>query len=359
VSHRYLLKQPQNTPTPSLLLYPDLVERNIASMVSIAGGATRLRPHIKTHKCANIIKMMQQQGINKFKCATIAEAELLAETGATDIILSYQPVGPNVARLKALVEYFPNIKFATLIDNANTVKELSAQSITQSLDVYIDLDVGMHRTGVTPGKALSLLEAINAQKLNFKGWHVYDGHIRNSDFEERKSVCDTAYQSVEQILQQSAVKHVIAGGSPTFPVHALRPQVELSPGTSVLWDFRYQEVLPDLPFVPAAILLTRVISKPAGDLLCLDLGHKAVASEMAHPRVHLMDLEVVEFTNHSEEHLVVRTPQAPDFSVGDVLYAVPMHICPTSALHQEFIVVEQGTITGKWSIDARDRRINF
>ena len=343
-----------------MLVYKELVERNIRSMIDIAGDVNRLRPHIKTHKCAAIIDMMLQYGINKFKCATLAEAELLAQRHAPDVLLAYQLSGPLVSRFRRLIESYPDTKFSTLVDNLKSAQNLNDHFLDHPLAIYIDLDLGMHRTGISPNKAQSLLNSINQiPGLKFMGWHAYDGHIRDSEFETRKQVSDEAFGSVQELVNQSGVAEVIAGGSPTFPVHALRPQVELSPGTSVLWDYRYKQILPDLPFEPAAVLLCRVISKPGGDLICLDLGHKAVASEMPHPRVHLLDLEVVEFTNHSEEHLVVRTPEAPNYEVGDVLYGIPMHICPTSALHQEFLVVSSGKVVDAWPIGARDRRISI
>jgi D-serine deaminase-like pyridoxal phosphate-dependent protein len=105
--------------------------------------------------------------------------------------------------------------------------------------------------------------------------------------------------------------------------------------------------------------MTRVVSKPTNELLCLDLGHKAVASEMGHPRVHFTDLEQVEFLTHSEEHLVIQTPNAANFEVGDVLYGIPTHICPTTALHQELVVVDDGEAVDLWKVFARDRRINI
>ena len=142
-------------------------------------------------------------------------------------------------------------------------------------------------------------------------------------------------------------------------MHALNPQVDLSPGTCLLWDQGYSENFPDQKFLHAAVLITRVVSKPTEELLCLDLGHKAVASEMPHPRVYFPDLEHVDFLTHSEEHLVIRTPSAINFEVGDVLYGIPRHICPTTALHQELVVIEGGEVVDLWKVVARDRRINF
>jgi D-serine deaminase-like pyridoxal phosphate-dependent protein len=150
---------------------------------------------------------------------------------------------------------------------------------------------------------------------------------------------------------------VVAGGTPTFPIHARNPDVECSPGTYVLWDFGYADLMPDLPFELAALLLTRVVSKPGGNRLCLDLGHKAVAAENPQPRVRFLNLPYARPVMHSEEHLVIETEFAERFKVGDCLYAVPKHICPTVALHDEAVVVDQGQAVDRWVISARGRRL--
>ena len=348
-------------PSPALLVYPDRIAHNIQEMIRIAGDASRLRPHVKTHKCPQIVQMQQQQGIHKFKCATIAEAEMLAQCQAHEVLIAYQLSGPHVQRLVQLKQRFPQCAFSSLVDDQVSAAQLQnvMEAAALKAQIFIDLDVGMHRTGIAPGpEAAELSRFIQSQShLELLGWQVYDGHLRQSDFAERKRISDELFEPVTALMAETGITQVIAGGSPTFPVHALREGVELSPGTSLLWDYGYSEQLSDLKFQHAAVLLTRVISKPAGDLLCLDLGHKAVASEMPHPRVQLLDLEVVEFTTHSEEHLVVRTPEAPQYQVGDVIYGIPMHICPTCALHQELWVVKEGKVQDQWPVAARDRRL--
>jgi D-serine deaminase-like pyridoxal phosphate-dependent protein len=154
-----------------------------------------------------------------------------------------------------------------------------------------------------------------------------------------------------------AVPAIVAGGTPTFPFHAARPGVECSPGTTAFWDASYSALLPDLPFEPALLLLTRVISRPSSNRLCLDLGHKAVASENPHPRVVLFGLEDATAVGHSEEHLVLETGRAADFPVGSVLYGVPWHVCPTVALHDQAVVVRDGRADGDWRVAARARML--
>jgi len=404
--------------SPCLLVYPDRARENIRRMIAIVGDVNRLRPHIKTHKLAEVIRMLMEQGVTKFKCATIAEAEMAAACGAADVLIAYQPVGPNVRRLLELFRVYPQTTFSVIADDADAIRALSKATIDaglgsargsrapvggsptgmktqeafeyanpafrrtppasrraaatdtpaacapQVIEVLLDLDIGQHRTGVEPGaKAVELYGLIASLRgIRPGGLHAYDGHIHDADVATRTKNCDAAFASVvafrDELLKAGFhVPGIVAGGTPTFPMHAKRGDVECSPGTCVFWDAGYARNLPDLDFLPAAVLLTRVVSKPTSGRLCLDLGHKAVASEMPHPRVVFLNLADARAVAHSEEHLVVETSDAGAFKIGDCLYGIPWHICPTVALHSEAVIVENGKATDRWRIVARERRL--
>ena len=363
----YELNDPDGVVSPALLVYPDRVRHNIDEMIRVAGDAGRLRPHVKTHKCPDIVRMQLEAGIRRFKCATIAEAEMLALTGAPDVLVAYPLHGPNAARLVKLQESYPQTRFAALVDNPSVLERLSETAVggQTTLRLFVDLDTGMGRTGIPPGEeAFELYRRIcTTPGLEAGGLHAYDGHIRHTDLNQRTEASDLAFEGVRNLrerLEASGypVPEVVAGGSPTFPVHALRKDVQVSPGTTLLWDARYAELFPDMDFLPAAVLLCRVISKPGPDTLCLDLGHKAIAPEMEFPRVALMGLEDCVQTGQSEEHLVLRCPSAT-LEVGEVCYGIPMHICPTVAKYPELLVVENHEITGSWNVLARDYKLNI
>lgn len=358
--------------SPSLLVYRDRLDENLRRMVAVAGGVERLRPHVKTHKVPQIVRAQLAQGITRFKCATIAEAEMTAGAGAPDVLLAYQPVGPNIARLAALAARFPATRFSALVDDI-TIAESIARTFDEaglSVELLLDLDIGMHRSGIEPDQRARQLYASLLGRRGVKpgGLHAYDGHLRDRDPGARRAQCDAAFEAVSALADRLTedglpVPRIVAGGSPTFPFHAARPGVECSPGTTVYWDAGYG-TMPDLPFVPAALVLTRVVSRPGGSRVCLDLGHKALASENPHPRVALFapgSEEVLEcrFAGHSEEHLVIETPHARALAVGDCLYGIPWHICPTVALHAEAHVVAGGQVVERWPIDARARRLRF
>lgn len=364
-------KEVADVPTPALLVYRDRAQENIRRMLAIAGGPERLRPHIKTHKMREILDLQLSAGIKKFKCATIAEAELAASAGVPDLLLAYQPVGPAVRRVAELIKVFPQTRFSVICDDASALGALSkgfqaAKQINGPLEVLLDVDVGQHRTGVPAGAEVAKLYRAIASSPGLKpgGLHAYDGHISDADPAVRRAACDNAFAPVAALknelqLAGLPVPRVVAGGSPTFPFHSQRPDVECSPGTTVFWDSGYGNKLRDLDFLPAALVLTRVISKPGPNRLCLDLGHKALASEMPHPRVQFLNLADYNALVHSEEHLVVETAQADQFKIGDCLYGVPRHICPTVALYSGAIVIEDQTIIGLWNVAARERRISI
>ena len=207
----YQLTNPGEVISPSLLFYKGRIESNIRSMVNIAGSsgqrsADRLVPHVKTHKCPEIVAMQLSAGISKFKCATIAEAEMVATAGAPWVLIAYQLVGPNIDRLFALRNMFPDTTFASLVDNEQTATLLSEASRERGLRsaVFLDVNNGMNRTGhATDESLLSLYRFVSGlDGLSFGGVHIYDGHIRNPEFSERKAAADEAYEQALPLLDR-------------------------------------------------------------------------------------------------------------------------------------------------------------
>ena len=181
----YEIKNIDEIDSPALVVYPDRIFTNIQEMIRVAGDVSKLQPHVKTYKMAEIVEMQMKQGILKFKCATIAEAEMLGKLGAEKVLLAYQPVGPKMNRLLHLIQNFPQTQFAALVDNNLTAKGLSDLFAKADLvlDVFLDLDVGMHRTGIPPNKSAFELYALckTLKGINSVGLHIYDGHIRDTD----------------------------------------------------------------------------------------------------------------------------------------------------------------------------------
>lgn len=362
----YEVSNVSDVASPALLLYPDRIAENVRRMIRLVGDVSRLRPHIKTHKSPDVLRIQLDQGIAKFKCATIAEAEMAATTGVPDVLIAYQMLGPNIGRMLELTRKFPATRFSCVVDDGATIRALGGafDAAGRKLDVYLDLDCGQHRTGVAPGsRAGDLYRLITTTRgLAVAGVHVYDGHIDEPDPVKRTELCETAFSPVKLLRDELvgaglAVPSIVAGGTPTFPLFAKMPGVECSPGTCVLWDFGYSEAFADMDFLHAAVVLSRIVSKPTISRVCVDAGHKAIAAEKPHPRIKFLNLPGAEAVTHSEEHLVLETPQAPRLAAGECLYGIPRHVCPTVALYSEAVVVRNGLATDRWQIAARKRRL--
>lgn len=366
---RYAIADTSEIISPGLVVFRDLVEQNLDGMVKIAGSAGRLRPHCKTHKMREVTLLELDRGIGKHKCATIAEAEMLAEAGVKDIFLAYNPVGPNIGRVVRFIEKFPGVTFAVTADHPGPVAALGEALATagKTVEVLLDIDTGMHRTGIAIGPAArSLYERIAATKgLVAGGLHLYDGQNHQKDVAERRAAVEAVWKPAaafrdELVAAGLAVPRIVAGGTASFPIYAGidDPAIELSPGTIVFEDWGYGDAFPDLKFTPAALLLTRVISRPTKDRITLDLGYKAVASDPpAGNRMRFPDLPDAKAVLQNEEHLVLETAQAERFQPGDELLAIPRHICPTSALHKQVYVVSDGQLVGTWAVASRDRML--
>jgi len=363
--------------SPVLVVYPDRVKANIRLAVEMVGGDTaRLRPHVKTHKSPDVTRLLLEAGIRKFKCATIAEAEMLALCGAEDVLLAYQPVGPKLGRFVTLIRKYPATKFSCLIDDPAAARAMDAVFSAAGLrvPVYIDLNLGMNRTGILPGEAALQLykEALQMQGILPIGLHAYDGHIRDVDFEARRQKCDAVFAPVAALAAAigsapesspgpgPATPIIIAGGSPSFSIHCKREGVECSPGTFVYWDKGYSDGCPEQAFSPAALVITRVVSLPEPTKLCLDLGHKSIAAENElSRRVAFLNAPELQPLGQSEEHLVVDAGSEHSYKTGDVLYGLPIHVCPTVALYERVYTIEKGRVSGEWRNTGRDRKISL
>ena len=357
------LTNPEDIPSPGLLIDPERIDRNIERMISTVGRAAikRLRPHVKSHKMAEVMKLQMEHGIHQFKAATITELEMVAASGAQDVLLAYQPVGPNVERFASLIERYPETSFAAVTDNLS-----SAQAIAEKLGrerapfrLYIDVDCGMHRTGIALGSEMNTLRHwIETQPgVSFAGLHAYDGHLHQSCIESRKKKVNEIRRLLEDYAAVDPPPEIIVSGSPTFGIWADLTDWQCSPGTTLLWDIGYARAFPDLQFEIAACLLTRIISRPDNSKICLDLGHKAIAAENPiEQRVYLPALPGAKAIIHSEEHLVLECQKSTRLKPSAPILAFPKHICPTVALHASASIVRNGQATGEsWKVIARDR----
>ncbi len=368
MDQKYHIQNVEKIPSPALVVYLELVQQNIDRAIAMVDGVvSKLRPHAKTHKTAQIIEMEREAGILKHKCATLREAEMLAQAGIEDILIAYQMVGPNITRFVLLQEKYPDAEFKVIVDHVDAVTALSEAAMAHGLNVKVmlDLDVGMHRTGVAVGKAaVDIYECIDqSDGLQPWGLHVYDGHIHDEDLLARRTACNQSLAQVEQMQDMLSaieleVPLVVMGGTPTFPIYAETRGVESSPGTFVFHDYNYVSHYPDLGFTPAALLLSRIISIPTPSRITLDLGHKAIAADPVGARGTILNVENAEVDTQHEEHWAINIPIDTQVHIGQEVYVCPTHICPSVALHPFYYVIDtDGYCRETWEVTARNRQV--
>jgi D-serine deaminase-like pyridoxal phosphate-dependent protein len=367
-SEWYTINNVDTLDTPALVVYPARVKSNISVVKTLIDDVSRLRPHVKTHKSKDVCVLMIQAGITKFKCATISEAEMLGMSNAPDVLLAYQPVGPKLKRFIAVIKAFPNTSYSCLVDNAITAEAIDSEAENNgiTINVYIDLNIGMNRTGVIPRDALLLYEQCMAMHhIKLLGLHAYDGHIHDNDYVTRQIRSDDSIEPVLKLVSDiqangHAKPVVIAGGSPTYPILALRDSLECSPGTFAYWDRGYQLAFAEQKFKTAALIIARIVSLPDETKLCIDVGHKSVSAENElSKRIYFLNAPELTFISQSEEHLVADAGADHHYKVGDIIYGLPYHICPTVALYERAMIIEDQQVIGEWKTTARDRKITI
>jgi D-serine deaminase-like pyridoxal phosphate-dependent protein len=360
----YRIRGVENLDTPSLVFYADKIRENITRIGRLLGGYGRLRPHIKTHKCREILDMQTASGVSRVKCATPKEVHLAAQAGVRDILLAYPIVGPLARHVAAIQRDYPELMLHVLVDHPAQVEPLAKACVTASVEVGVMVDVnsGMNRTGIEAGAAaIALVEKIRSSRgIRFSGLHSYGSPPAPGGPDERASVYRRALQTVidtRKALEGSGihVPRVVAGNSMDFALAATMPGIdEVSPGTWILWDKGYETLLPD-QFSYAALVVGRVISRPTSTLFAVDAGYKSVSADPAIPHAQVLSVPGSEVIGRWEEHLLVCLP-APSLQpvVGEVVYVVPVHVCSTVNMWDEAVVVDsRGEIVGRWEITAR------
>ncbi|MDR2802773.1 MAG: D-TA family PLP-dependent enzyme [Treponema sp.] len=359
----------ETIPSPALVYREDIIEENIEKAISMAGGMERMWPHVKTYKNSAVIGMLMAKGIKRFKCATIAEAEMCARCGAEHILVAYPLVGPAIGRFIRLAQLYSNSTFWATGDNLEQVSLLGAAGQAAGLKIpfLVDVNSGMNRTGVSlDGGVLSdfCMRTGSISGINLMGFHCYDGNLGIKDrglreaavVEETKKVL-AARNAIEACGQKLPV--MVMGGTPTFPFHIRNKEAFLSPGTCFIQDHGYDSKYKDIVFKPGAALLTRVISSTRADLFTLDLGYKAISSDQEGDRGVIAGLNRARPESHSEEHWVFRVSEGVCPAVGTILYVVPTHICSTTVLYPGGYVVRGRRLVNYWEFEARNRKISI
>ena len=343
--------------TPALVLELDAFEKNLRTLGASAGGKVRVRPHAKTHKCPEIAHRQIAAGAVGVCCQKVSEAEALVEGGVRDVLVSNEIVGrPKLERLAALAS---RARLGVCVDDIGNLRDIAATGAP--LDVYVELEVGMGRCGIAPGKpALALgQEVIKSGNLRFAGFQAYHGraqHMRS--MAERRASIERAAEAVRAtkalFLQHGIATPVVTGagsGSFMFEVQS-GAWDEIQPGSYVFMDADYarNEWAAPLPrFEHALFVLTTVMSRPSPQLAVVDAGLKASSVDSGMPSVWARtDLA---YTRASDEHGCIEGPRLP--ALGEKLMLVPGHCDPTVNLYDWYVCVRGGRVEALWPITAR------
>jgi len=260
--------------TPALLIDRDRVQNNIATTLHLLGDdANRWRPHVKTAKLGYVMRILVEAGVHQFKCATGLELSVACQAGAQDVLVAYPLVGANAARVRQISEQHRGVAVSILVENESQL----AQWRGSSVGIFVDVNPGMNRTGVPDDQAdriLDLSKSIASSGLQFRGLHYYDGHLSKYSMAERCAKAHPGYERLMKIVLTLAghgmeTLKVITAGTPAFPCSLSFPAFSkapfihrVSPGTVVYCDTTSLAQLPDYEYLPAAVVMTRVV-KPS------------------------------------------------------------------------------------------------
>ena len=347
-------------PTPALLVDLDAMEDNIEQMARyFASRKAKLRPHAKTHKSPFLAWKQLEAGAIGITCAKLSEAEVLIQGGIQDILLANQVTHPSkIRRLTGLARHSRIIVACDSLENARDLAE-AAQAAGASLNVLIEVDVGLGRSGLrTTDDVIELARYIQGSpSLKFKGIMGYEGHcVFIKDFAARKAQGEKSNARLvafrDALIQAGIpVDIVSAGGTGTYNIAGDFPGItEVQAGSYLFMDSRYLEL--DLGFKSALTVLATVVSRPEPHIAVLDAGKKAITEEFGLPQV--VNLPGAELIRLSEEHGVLKlAPEAQDLKVNDQVQLIPSHGCTTINLHDRYYGIRKGDPEITWPVAAR------
>jgi D-serine deaminase-like pyridoxal phosphate-dependent protein len=370
----YKMAAPDALSTPCLLLFMDRFEFNMRKMGELLASTAcgfdfrSLWPHVKTHKSLWVTQQMMQAGIQSFK-STPNELDMLREARAKTIFIAYPLVPKEALRVARLVRENSEMQFIVQASHPNHVECLldAAKEYDIQWHYFIDLDVGMHRTGTLPEKAFDFFRSLRGSgRFEFAGFHAYDGHNASPDLEERRKTSKASIDPLIKLFgkfdrENIRVPKLVMGGTPSFLTDLeylarvnLDTEVILSPGTWIFFDTMYTAILPGT-FDVAACILAQVMDLPQRVTATLNLGYKRWSIDQG--PIEGFSVEGMRVLGWSEEHTVVSVPGGEELHVGDYVLIAPRHVCSTINLWEHFSIVGAGgeTVLHDCPVNARNR----
>jgi D-serine deaminase-like pyridoxal phosphate-dependent protein len=358
--------------TPYLLIDGAKMARNILKMANVAkGSGVALRPHVKTHKIPDIAKDQLEAGATGITVAKLSEAEVMADAGIEDIFIAYPLV--TDAKIRRAVRLGKRVRLVVGVDSLEGARRLSAGAMAEdhALEVRLEVDTGLRRTGVPYNEAVEFAHQIEPLgNLNLIGIYTYRGavlgglrtlELEKAGLEEGRLMISLAHRMREQGIR---VDDVSLGSTPTVEyVAQVEGVTEIRPGTYVFYD-RMQAHLGACSLDEcAATVVCTVVSRPSEDLAVVDGGSKTFATDVA-PDAEPLNLKgfghVVGYPGMvlerlTEEHGMLALDRNCDLAVGDTLQVIPNHICSTVNLHDEVYLVDENATVQELRVAARGK----
>ena len=355
----YLIRNEASLLTPALAIFTDVVDANIRNTIRLTGGnPRRWRPHVKTAKLGFTMKRLVAAGIEACKASTSLEMAVACEAGFRDVLLAYPVVGANARRVMEISAVHPEVRLSTLVENGDQAEQWTGST----LGLFIDLNTGMNRTGLEQDHVNEVVDLAHTCGSRFRGLHYYDGHLHVQDLAERRRLAHEGYGRLMRLvaaLDSAGIGtgELITSGTPAFPFaidyepfSAVHQTV--SPGTVVYNDLTSVADLPGFGYEPAALVVATVVSHPKPGRITCDAGHKSVSADAGVPTCAILGHPEWIPDKPSEEHLPVDIA-GPLPGIGEYLYLIPRHVCPTVNNFDHALIVEGGAVVGVEPVTAR------
>lgn len=348
--------------TPVLVIDIPTMERNLAKMMEILDGSKlRLRPHLKTAKSPALAWKMIDAGAVGICCAKLSEAEVMANAGIRDILLTSEVAGfGKYERLVALARRLP--EFKAVVDSEHAIRGINDVASKQGVKVnlLIEVDVNTGRSGVTtPGAALELANLIRElDSVELVGLHGYAGHAQVRPVDQRPGLNAPAMEVLKETIDlleehNHELKYISGGGTGSVQLDVEAGILnEVQAGSFLLMDTAYRDA--GTPFENALFCLSTVISRPEPGRAVCDAGLKTLSRDAGQPEV--IDPPGVTYLRGSDEHGNLEVDEdalQSDLKVGDVIRIIPSHVCTTINLHDVMVGVRDGRVEAVWPIEAR------
>ena len=365
----YRIEKDKSVMTPALAIYPQIVDANIRTTLGLLGGdANRWRPHVKTAKLGSMMRRLVENGVANFKCSTSLELLTVCEAGASDVLVAYPMVGANADRVRQVAHRFRDVKISALVESLDHIPAWRDSSI----GLFVDMNPGMNRTGIDESRVDEIIDlgrAILNAGVAFRGLHYYDGHLSSASLPERERLAHQGYDRLMEVIAAFdkagiEIAEIITAGTPAFPctlsysAFTRGPFLHrASPGTILYNDCSSLAQLPsEFGYRPAAVVLSTVVSRPSPGRFTCDAGHKTVSADAGVPTCAAIGHPEFFPSKPSEEHLPVDVADESRMPmIGDAIYLLPRHICPTVNNFDQAVIVNDGRITGVEEVTARGR----